>query len=109
MRTLVDSDRKTEDITHEEQLARWVAGDPVHMAPTQDKETGWCCPDFSCCQPRLLAPVEIRQAYAAASEPERVQFLGGFMMEAISLANQLRVEDGLAPVEVHIAGRGEPQ
>lgn len=45
----------------EEQLKLWVAGRPVH-----NKEQNECCPDFSCCQPRLLAPKHEREAFLKA-------------------------------------------
>lgn len=63
-----------EPITPQEQLRRWVDGDPVHtIDPDQ------CCPDFSCCQPHLLADVEIRRAFAAASDQDRYGLLLGFL------------------------------
>ena len=51
------------DITSDEQLEKWLAGESVHRG---DKPRGECCPDFSCCYPRLLAPFEIRQIYVKA-------------------------------------------
>lgn len=45
------------------QLEEWVKGNPIHN--TKDKE---CCPDFSCCKPHLLQPIEIRQTFAAVCE-----------------------------------------
>jgi|HubBroStandDraft_6_1064221.scaffolds.fasta_scaffold1274951_1 hypothetical protein len=65
-------------INTDEQLEQWVAGNPIHAAN--------CCPDFSCCRPELLASQVIRKAYLAAGEDERIQFLGYFLGEAISLA-----------------------
>ena len=41
------------------QLLSWLAGISIHC---QDQ----CCPDFSCCQPELLAPFEEREAFAVA-------------------------------------------
>jgi hypothetical protein len=38
-----------------------------------------CCPDFSCCCPELLQPLEVRQAFAAADEKERMKWLGVFL------------------------------
>lgn len=42
---------------YKKQLALWVAGKSVHMPK------GICCPDFSCCEPKLLAPKEERELF----------------------------------------------
>lgn len=42
-------------MTMDEQLAQWLAAKPVHI--------GICCPDFSCCNPKLLAPLHEREEY----------------------------------------------
>ena len=47
------------EITINEQLASWVEGNPIHLPQH-------CCPDFSCCRPELLAPVAVRELFAAA-------------------------------------------
>jgi hypothetical protein len=44
-----------------EQLEKWVQGESVH-----NTERDECCPDFSCCQPELLAPKVTREAFAKA-------------------------------------------
>jgi hypothetical protein len=56
--------------TGEEQLQRWLAG-----APECPNNVGECCPDFSCCNPKLLWPVEKRQKYIEAGQEEREKFL----------------------------------
>lgn len=58
--------------TADEQLARWVAGESV--CPNQQHE---CCPDFSCCRPGMLWPLERRQKFAAAAQGEREKMLMG--------------------------------
>lgn len=50
-------------MTPREQLDKWVAGQSVH-----NHERDECCPDFSCCQPELLA-----------SEEERVMFRDAYI------------------------------
>lgn len=76
-------------MTCEEQLDLWVAGKPVHNDEREE-----CCPDFSCCNPRLLAPIEMRQMFR--DNPERREaMLFGFLGAA--LANQ----------PVYVAGRPE--
>lgn len=87
-----------EKITAEEQLRRWVEGAPVHRLTPDRKvgkhvlEGGECCPDFSCCRPELLAPVEVRKAFAVASRKERGKLLAHFLGALI---------EGV-PVKVHI-------
>ncbi len=44
-----------------EQIALWRQGKSLH-----DHENNCCCPDFSCCNPRLLAPEAVREAYIKA-------------------------------------------
>lgn len=82
--------------TPDEQITRWVAGESV-CPNTWDE----CCPDFSCCVPKLLAPVEIRQAFAAASPADRMKYLGGFLGAAF---------EAVAPdKKVHISGTSDPE
>lgn len=65
-----------------EQLDAWVDGKPHH-----NNERDECCPDFSCCQPDLLAPEPARRAFrdAVVAGNENVytamlgQFLGGLV------------------------------
>lgn len=45
----------------EEQLELWLDGKSVHNIETDE-----CCPDFSCCRPELLAPIEIREIFVKA-------------------------------------------
>ena len=42
------------------QLDEWVKGNPIHN-DTDDE----CCPDFSCCKPDYLQPLEIRETFKA--------------------------------------------
>lgn len=79
-------------MTHDEQLAEWVEGRPVHV------EHG-CCPDFSCCKPELLAPADVREKFATAGEQDRQMFLMGFLGAALSLMGKRG--------EVYIAGEHE--
>lgn len=71
-------------ISAEEQLERWVRGEAVHRHARVTKcgvthEIEECTPDFACCQPQLLAEPIIRNAYAAASQRERLRFLSIFL------------------------------
>ena len=78
-------------MTVAEQLALWVKGESVHN-PTRDE----CCPDFSCCQPELLADLETRRAFAAGGPTMRNHLLGGFLNKLIALR--------LPQKKVYIAG-----
>lgn len=64
-------------MTIDEQLEKWVAGKPIHNRGRP--YGGECCPDFSCCIPALLAPVETRIAFKNADESTRTKMLGGFL------------------------------
>jgi len=91
-----ESCKNCEDaMTSDEQLALWVKGESVHNGDKEDPESE-CCPDFSCCQPDLLQPVEVRRAFQAASDSERFKFLSTFLGAALAKL----------PVKTHIAGTG---
>ncbi len=72
-------------MTHEEQLQKWVDGESIHGAGKHED----CCPDFSCCNPKLLAFKGERQAFQAADEQARHAMLFTFLgrMLAIEGAN----------------------
>jgi hypothetical protein len=59
-------------LTSEEQLARWVAGESVHIG---DGDTGRCCPDFS---------EEERQAFQRADRAARESMMRGWLGKAIA-------------------------
>ena len=84
-------------MTVDEQLEQWVAGKSIH-----NDERDECCPDFSCCEPKLLAPKKVRIAFQAANEETRMGILGHFLGASITLAAD-------EPEKVYIAGQGLPQ
>lgn len=45
-------------MTPEQQLEQWLVGVSLH---NQDRDE--CCPDFSCCRPKLQADLEQRQKF----------------------------------------------
>jgi hypothetical protein len=59
-------------LSPEEQLQRWAIGDSV--CPNENHE---CCPDFSCCKPRLAWSLEKRQKFLAAGQGEREKMMMG--------------------------------
>ncbi len=79
----------------EEQALLWLKGKSVH-----NKERDECCPDFSCCRPELLAPLEVRQVFYNAElkgdERTKNRLLGEFLGRLLSSA--------LPEKKVHIAG-----
>jgi len=82
-----------------EQLKLWLDGTPTHN-PDSDE----CCPDFSCCVPELLAPVEERfgfvQAWERGEVPIMESFLGAFKKRAEAFsAKQRALEVAAAPEE----------
>ena len=80
-------------MTSEEQLDLWVAGKPTHrynvsyeivdengeVIGHRTDPDGECCPDFSCCSPELLAPLDMRLRFKAASRKQRESMLADFL------------------------------
>jgi hypothetical protein len=102
---------KGEDISDEEQIARWVRGESVHRRftrtfvdvnglPVGTEAADECTPDFSCCDPALLAAPEVRQAFALAPGPEKLGFLGSFLGAMIA---RMKTDGAELPL-VHVAG-----
>jgi hypothetical protein len=58
--------------TPDEQLRRWVYGYPV--CPNTNHE---CCPDLSCCRPKMLWPADKRAKFVAAGQGEREKMMMG--------------------------------
>ncbi len=56
----------------------WANGISIHNTVEDE-----CCPDFSCCQPKLQASEADRKAFAAANEEQRESFLFGFLGKAL--------------------------
>jgi len=81
-------------LTPKEQLRLWVAGDS--RCPNTHNE---CCPDFSCCDPKLLAPLARRQAFVQAKGAERNKMLMGFLGGFTDTLD----------ADVHLAGRIEDE
>jgi hypothetical protein len=66
--------RKQAALSCEEQIRRWVAGESIHNT-TRDE----CCPDFSCCNPSILTPLELRKAFLEGDGQQRNRMLAGFL------------------------------
>ncbi len=52
------------------QLNHWLQGKSLHL-----EMPDLCCPDYSCCQPDLLAPLEERELYVQAHNAGDVKTL----------------------------------
>ena len=80
-----------DELTPERQLEAWLRGESL-CPNTRDE----CCPDFSCCIPSALVPIEQRQAFVDATQEVReamcVGFLGG-------------LSEAASDSKVHIAGQ----
>lgn len=70
-------------LTPERQLALWVAG--KSQCPNTYNE---CCPDFSCCKPKLLARLATRKRFVAAPQEERMHMLGPFLSAYVAEVNK---------------------
>ena len=77
---------KVGKLSPEEQVREWAAG-----RPSCPNDRGECCPDFSCCKPDLLAPVEAREAFLRGSPEERERWLMGFLGAAIARSSDEKV------------------
>ena len=58
--------------TPDEQLCWWVAG--ISVCPNTRHE---CCPDFSCCRPKLGWPLEKRAKFMGVGQGEREKMMMG--------------------------------
>lgn len=88
-------------ITELEQLELWVVGRPLHRG---DKDSGICCPDFSCCRGvETMAPRDTRILYMKAHLQEDWKTTEGML--ALFLGRAL-AED-MPDKTIHIT-RGEP-
>ncbi len=72
----------TTTTTIEHQLSEWVEGRSHHNTTSNE-----CCPDFSCCDPRLLADKEVRTAFRDATEAVRGEMLIMFLGTMLSGSN----------------------
>ena len=61
-------------LTPERQLQEWQRGNS--MCPSTLSE---CCPDFSCCEPTLLQPQEVRDGYLRGTSEQKTELLGIFL------------------------------
>ena len=70
---------KVGTITPAEQLEAWADGRSICPSTT-----GECCPDFSCCRPKLGWQLERRAAFVAADQETREKMRVGSIVAAAS-------------------------
>ncbi len=93
------------EISYDEQLDEWVKGNSIHSGT---KDEGRCCPDFSCCKPENLQPIEIRKDFSLLFRTKGEQAIMPYLMQFMGeMINSHYGDDEEAP-KVYIAG-GEPQ
>ena len=84
----------------DEQTRRWVKGESLH---SDHRGLGpECCPDFSCCNPELLQPIEVRKAFVAADSRTQDKFLMVFLGGLIAKKRpdvKAYITDGFPEVE----------
>ena len=62
-----------------QQTSEWLNGNPQH-----NKVDDECCPDFSCCQPDLLAPKEVREIFYNAEKTGNQKLIDRMLGEFLS-------------------------
>ena len=63
------------DLSRDEQTRHWVNG--TSLCPNA---AGECCPDFSCCRPKLRWAKAKRETFAAVGQAEREKMLLGALV-----------------------------
>lgn len=77
------------------QTLDWLNGDPKH-----NKTDDECCPDFSCCNPELLAPKEVREIFYQAEKSGNHKLVDRMLGEFLSKM----IDTIPSKPKVHIAG-----
>lgn len=82
------------------QLIDWVEGTSKHNEVSDE-----CCPDFSCCRPRLKWPLDERKAFVEARERGDEQVQTAMIQKALGeLVAITRCQGAVG--RVHLAGVG---
>jgi hypothetical protein len=64
------------------QLLEWVDGNSIH-----NEIEGECCPDFSCCNPKLLKEKFFREKYLASNSEQRESLCFGLLSDFLKFHN----------------------
>lgn len=90
--------------TSDEQLSLWLDGVSVHQRSHRRGESFRCCPDFSCCHPALLQPVDVRREFVQKPKNRAamlVCFLGLMIESATKPSNRVYITDGETRILTH--------
>ena len=68
-------------MTSNKQMRQWVEGKSIHNIERDE-----CCPDFSCCNPELLANKEDRKLFYECSQIKRTDVTDKMLMDFLSKA-----------------------
>lgn len=83
----------------DKQLDQWVKGFPQHSGSLQD---GRCCPDFSCCSPKLMWPEELRKKFVESDYLTKVaMFSMTTTAAAIEDGDNEEIEDDIEDEGIH--------
>jgi len=92
----------SDNMISNDQLESWLKGMSIHNDSTDE-----CCPDFSCCEPSLLASKEDRQLfYNAWHNGQRDivnRMLMGFLGKSLQNMNRKNLHSGYTAVTGVIA------
>ncbi len=80
--------------THLEQTCAWIVCRNVHVRVGGSWE---CCPDFSCCYPDCAVAPAVREGFAAADAPRRMEFYAKFLADFVRMVSD-------RPMDVHVVG-----
>ena len=81
-------------MTYLKQLLEWQKGNSIH----KDDE---CCPDFSCCNPELLASQDERDVFVKAYEDGKEAIWMGMLMGFLGRL----IQQEYGKIHVHLAGQ----
>ncbi len=83
-------------MTPDEQIALWVKGESVH-----NDEAGECCPDFSCCNPKMQdTPQRDKERFQKAKQEGDEKMVGRLLYSWLGLA----ISRSDSPVKGYLAG-----
>lgn len=73
------------------QLESWLNGKPNHNDYSDE-----CCPDFSCCSPQDVWPMEMRERFVNGTEEEREEMMMACLSTRVTNEN-VYVSKGIPP------------
>lgn len=93
----------TRPITIEYQLDQWLKGRSLHNPGRNE-----CCPDFSCCEPGIKTPLELKERYVKAYREKdhqaQMSLLGMFL--ATGIEQMKKTNPKIAGKKIQVLGDG---